>query len=248
MTPGKGTPRDEEYVLDEIGFAFVRKCIEVLEKRGLEEEGLYRVSGVSTKINKLLKQGLDPKKTEQERLAAFSDENAGEVLENKTIASALKQYLRKLKEPLMTYKYFSAFLSAASEYFVMSFIETNLNEMYFLEQDQHLKRISDVHGLLYRLPEPHFLMLDLVIRHLKTVSLKSSKNKMSIFNLGVVFGPTLLRATEDSLAAVLEVKFNNLVCEILIENYDLIFKNPPGKVTDPYVYVFYFKSILQYKL
>ena len=78
-------------------------------------------------------------------------------------------------------------------------------------------------------------MLDLVIRHLKTVSLKSSKNKMSIFNLGVVFGPTLLRATEDSLAAVLEVKFNNLVCEILIENYDLIFKNPPGKVTDPYV-------------
>ena len=98
-----------------------------------------------------------------------------------------------------------------------------------------MQRISDVHALLYRLPQPHFLMLDTLIRHLKGVSLKSSKNKMSIFNLGVVFGPTLLKATEDSLAAVLEVKFNNLVCEILIENYDLIFKNQPGNNTETYV-------------
>lgn len=62
--------------------------------------------------------------------------------------------------------------------------------------------------------------------------MKSNKNKMSVFNLGVVFGPTLLKATEDSLAAVLEIKFNNLVIEILIENYELIFNNPPGKTSD----------------
>lgn len=43
-----------------------------------------------------------------------------------------------------------------------------------------------------------------------------------------ILGPTLLRANEDSLAAVLEIKFNNLVIEILIENYELIFKSPPG--------------------
>lgn len=45
-------------------------------------------------------------------------------------------------------------------------------------------------------------------------------------------GPTLLKANEDSLAAVLEIKFNNLVIEILIENYELIFKSPPGKSSD----------------
>lgn len=75
-------------------------------------------------------------------------------------------------------------------------------------------------------------MLNMIIRHLKNVSMKSNKNKMSVFNLGVVFGPTLLKATEDSLAAVLEIKFNNLVIEILIENYELIFNNPPGKTSD----------------
>lgn len=65
--------------------------------------------------------------------------------------------------------------------------------------------------------------------------MKSSKNKMSVFNLGVVFGPTLLRAAEETLAAILDIKFNNVVIEILIENYDLIFKNPPGKPTTEYI-------------
>lgn len=62
--------------------------------------------------------------------------------------------------------------------------------------------------------------------------MKSHKNKMSVFNLGVVFGPTLLRAAEETLAAILDIKFNNVVIEILIENYDLIFKNAPGKTSD----------------
>lgn len=55
---------------------------------------------------------------------------------------------------------------------------------------------------------------------------------MSVFNLGVVFGPTLLRAAEETLAAILDIKFNNVVIEILIENYDLIFKNAPGKASE----------------
>jgi Rho GTPase-activating protein 26 len=213
---GKSTNavQEEEYILDDVGFAFVKKCIETLENRGLEEEGLYRVSGVGTKINKLLQLGLDNKnKTETERLAFFNEDQHLDVLESKTIASALKQYLRKLKEPIMTYHYFNGFLAAA-------------------KQEQHLQRISDVHALVHRLPKNHFEMLEIILQHLRKVSLKSHKNKMSVFNLGVVFGPTLLKASEDSLAAVLEIKFNNLVIEILIENYELIFKNSPGKSSD----------------
>lgn len=235
LTPGKSVNQEEEYSLDDMGFAFVRKCIEVLEQRGLEEEGLYRVSGVGTKINKVLAMGLDVKKTETERLQFFTEDTHTEVLESKTIASALKQYLRKLKEPLMTYRYFNGFLAAASKFYNNQFNKNAcvlMKHCFILEQEQHLQRISDVHALVYRLPKNHFEMLDLVIRHLKAVSSKSNKNKMSIFNLGVVFGPTLLKATEDSLAAVLEIKFNNLVIEILIENYELIFKNKPGNTSD----------------
>ncbi|XP_055620533.1 rho GTPase-activating protein Graf isoform X2 [Toxorhynchites rutilus septentrionalis] len=204
------TNHNEDGNLDDVGFAFVRKCIEVLERRGLEEEGLYRIGGVSTKITKLLNMGLDRKKTEKDRLMFFNDEQSSDVLESKTIASALKQYLRHLNEPLMTFRYHHSFITSA-------------------KQETRQQRINDVHQLIHRLPKSHFDMLDIVIRHLKSVSLKSDKNKMSVFNLGVVFGPTLLRAAEETVAAILDIKFNNVVIEILIENYEKIFKSQPGK-------------------
>lgn len=89
----------------------MRKCIEVLENRGLEDEGIYRKSGVGTKISKLLTLGMDRKKTE----VIFSDEQYRDLMESNTIASALKTYLRNLNEPLMTYRYHSEFIRAASE-------------------------------------------------------------------------------------------------------------------------------------
>ena len=39
--------------------------VKVLEKRGLEEEGLYRVVGVASKVIKLLNSGLDRRKLEK---------------------------------------------------------------------------------------------------------------------------------------------------------------------------------------
>lgn len=157
--------------------------------------------------------GTDRRKGEAERFQFIVEEQYADILESKTVASALKQYLRNLSEPLMTYRFHNGFIAA-------------------VKQDTRLQRISDVHTLMYRLPKSNFEMLEIVIRHLKAVSMKSHKNKMSVFNLGVVFGPTLLRAVEETLASILDIKFNNVAIEILIENYDLIFKSPPGKSSD----------------
>lgn len=108
---------NEESCLDDVGFAFIKKCIDILERRGLEEEGLYRIGGVGTKITKLLNMGLDRKKTEKERLSFFNEpEHSSDILESKTIASALKLYLRNLDEPLMTFRYHGAFISSASKF------------------------------------------------------------------------------------------------------------------------------------
>lgn len=162
---------------------------------------------------KLINLGTDRRKGEAERFQFIVEEQYADVLESKTVASALKQYLRNLSEPLMTYRFHNGFIAA-------------------VKQDTRLHRISDVHTLMYRLPKANFEMLEIVIRHLKAVSMKSHKNKMSVFNLGVVFGPTLLRSVEETLASILDIKFNNVAIEILIENYDLIFKSPPGKSSD----------------
>lgn len=162
---------------------------------------------------KMISMGTDRRKSETERFQFVADDQYADVLESKTVASALKHYLRNLNEPLMTYRYHNGFIAA-------------------VKQETTIQRITDVHTLMYRLPKPNFDMLEIVIRHLKAVSIKCHKNKMSVFNLGVVFGPTLLRSVEETLASILDIKFNNVVIEILIENYDLIFKSPPGKQSD----------------
>jgi hypothetical protein len=55
-----------------------------------------------------------------------------------------------------------------------------------------------------------------------SVAAKSDKNLMTVSNLGVCFGPTLLRPEEETVANILDIKFCNVVVEILIENYEKV--------------------------
>lgn len=45
---------------------------------------------------------------------------------------------------------------------------------------------------------------------------------MTVSNLGVCFGPTLLRPEEETMAAIMDIKFCNVVVEIMIENYEQV--------------------------
>lgn len=51
------------------------------------------------------------------------------------------------------------------------------------------------------------------------VSAQSQSNLMTVSNLGVIFGPTLMRSQEETVAAMMNIKFQNIVVEILIENF-----------------------------
>lgn len=80
-----------------------------MEGRGLEDQGIYRVVGVASKVSKLLSMGLDRRK---DKLNLDDPQE----WESKTITSALKSYLRNLPEPLMTHRYHNGFIQAVSEY------------------------------------------------------------------------------------------------------------------------------------
>lgn len=58
---------------------------------------------------------------------------------------------------------------------------------------------------------------------------KSDKNLMTVSNLGVCFGPTLLRPEEETVASIMDLKFYNIVVEILIENFEKIFNTEPER-------------------
>lgn len=54
------------------------------------------------------------------------------------------------------------------------------------------------------------------------VSSHSDQNMMTVSNLGMIFGPTLMRSQEETVAAMMNIKFQNIVVEIIIENHDKV--------------------------
>uniref|UniRef100_A0A8D2N854 Rho GTPase-activating protein 26 n=1 Tax=Zonotrichia albicollis TaxID=44394 RepID=A0A8D2N854_ZONAL len=188
--------------LDSIGFSIIKKCIHAVETRGINEQGLYRIVGVNSRVQKLLSILMDPK------TATETDTEICAEWEIKTITSALKTYLRMLPGPLMMYQFQRSFIKAAK-----------------LENQE--SRVSEIHSLVHRLPEKNRQMLHLLMNHLAKVADNHKQNLMTVANLGVVFGPTLLRPQEETVAAIMDIKFQNIVIEILIENHEKIFNTVP---------------------
>uniref|UniRef100_A0A674NKD9 Rho GTPase activating protein 26 n=1 Tax=Takifugu rubripes TaxID=31033 RepID=A0A674NKD9_TAKRU len=83
-------------------------------------------------------------------------------------------------------------------------------------------RVTEIHALVHRLPEKNRQMLELLMKHLANVASHNQHNLMTVANLGVVFGPTLLRPQEETVAAIMDIKFQNIVVEILIEHHEKV--------------------------
>lgn len=64
----------------------------------------------------------------------------------------------------------------------------------------------------------------LLLVFLHSVASHHQQNLMTVANLGVVFGPTLLRPQEETVAAIMDIKFQNIVVEILIEHHERVNK------------------------
>uniref|UniRef100_A0A671WS56 Rho GTPase activating protein 42a n=1 Tax=Sparus aurata TaxID=8175 RepID=A0A671WS56_SPAAU len=87
------------------------------------------------------------------------------------------------------------------------------------EYDDQTYRVRAIHALVHKLPEKNRSMLDLLTNHLHKVSSHSDQNLMTVSNLGMIFGPTLMRSQEETVAAMMNIKFQNIVVEIIIENH-----------------------------
>jgi hypothetical protein len=94
-----------------------------------------------------------------------------------------------------------------------------------VKQDSEASRLEHLLATMKKMPVANREMLKVLIRHLGRVAAKHETNLMTAANLGVVFGPTLLRPKEETVASIMDIKFCNEVVEILIENCDIFF--PP---------------------
>jgi hypothetical protein len=117
------------------------------------------------------------------------------------VAGLLKLYLRELPEPLFPYEFYTDVL------------ETHSKDT---DQQQKVQRLKEI---VTRLPEENQIILRYLCGFLARVVEFSSVNKMNKQNLGIIFGPNLLRKkNQDPTQALAD---STVINGILLESEQL---------------------------
>lgn len=199
----------------------IEKCIDTIDECGLGYKGIYRVSGVKSKVEKLCQQF----------------ETGGDLVDLSTtpphfVASVLKLYLRQLPEPLLTFKQYQNFIQVAKDSMNLKLGANEIEHMNSADAAQYEENIRQLHEIVKQLPPSNFYTAAKLIRHLKRVAENCEENQMSCANLAIVFGPTLLRPEGDpsSLAAVMDMSHQTKAVELLILNSHIFSVDDTGEL------------------
>ncbi|KAM8980042.1 rho GTPase-activating protein 9 isoform 2-T2 [Sarcophilus harrisii] len=195
---------------------FFRLCIDTVDKRGLDVDGIYRVSGNLAIIQKLrflvdreravTSDGryLFPEQPGQEgRL----DLDSAEWDDIHVVTGALKLFLRELPQPLVP----------------PSLLPPLREALALPESSQRLSRVQELIGSM---PKPNQDTLRCLLEHLCRVIAHADKNRMTPHNLGIVFGPTLLRPEQETSDPAAHVFYPGQLVQLLLNDFTSLFPNP----------------------
>ncbi|XP_060037446.1 rho GTPase-activating protein 45 isoform X2 [Erinaceus europaeus] len=211
----------------------VKKCVQEIERRALHTKGIYRVNGVKTRVEKLCQ--------------AF--ENGQELVELSQapphdISNVLKLYLRQLPEPLISFRLYHELVGLAKDN-LKAEAEAKAASRGRPDAETSeaaaLAMAGRLRELLRELPRENRATLQYLLGHLRRIVALEQDNKMTPGNLGIVFGPTLLRPrpTEAtvSLSSLVDYPHQARVVETLISHYNLVFDGDaeaqPGGQDEP---------------
>ncbi|XP_041743293.1 rho GTPase-activating protein 15 isoform X2 [Coregonus clupeaformis] len=192
---------------------FVRLCTEAVERRGLETDGIYRVSGNLAVIQKLRflvnheravttdGRYMFPAELVQEKLNL--DQSEWEDIH--VITGALKLFFRELPEPLVPYGFFTDILET-------------------VKMSDYLDKVDRLKWLVLSMPPPNQDTMRFMFSHLKRVMEHSDSNRMSTQNIGIVFGPTLMRPERDNVNMAINMVYQNQAVELILNEFDRIFR------------------------
>ncbi|NXO03891.1 RHG31 protein, partial [Rhinopomastus cyanomelas] len=181
----------------------LKSCAEFIETHGIVD-GIYRLSGVTSNIQKLRQEFVSDQCPDLTREVYLQDIHC--------VGSLCKLYFRELPNPLLTYELYKKFTEAVSRF----------------PEDEQLARIQNV---IQELPPSHYRTLEYLIKHLTHLASFSNTTNMHTRNLALVWAPNLLRSKEieavgcNGDAAFLEVRVQQLVIEFILNHVDQIFSN-----------------------
>ncbi|XP_069074362.1 rho GTPase-activating protein 30 isoform X2 [Pleurodeles waltl] len=186
----------------------LKSCTEFVEQHGIVD-GIYRLSGISSNIQKL-RQEFDMERS--------PDLNKEIYLQDiHCVSSLCKAYFRELPNPLLTYQLYDKFADA---------VAIQLEE----------GRLVKIKEVLKELPPPHYRTLEFLMKHLVHMASFSRETSMHARNLAIVWAPNLLRSKDieasgfNGTAAFMEVRIQSIVVEFILTHVDQLFQDAPLKV------------------
>ncbi|XP_008151289.2 rho GTPase-activating protein 30 isoform X2 [Eptesicus fuscus] len=179
----------------------LRSCAEFVEEYGVVD-GIYRLSGVSSNIQKLRQEFEVERKPDLRRDVYLQDIHC--------VSSLCKAYFRELPDPLLTYRLYDKFAEAVAVQL----------------EPERLVKILEV---LRELPIPNYRTLEFLMRHLVHMASLSAQTNMHARNLAIVWAPNLLRSKDieasgfNGTAAFMEVRVQSIVVEFILTHVDRLF-------------------------
>ncbi|XP_048144408.1 rho GTPase-activating protein 30 isoform X2 [Corvus hawaiiensis] len=183
----------------------LRSCTEFVEQHGVVD-GIYRLSGVSSNIQRLRAEFEAQRSPELARPVYLQDVHC--------VSSLCKAYCRELPNPLLTYQLYDKFADAVA----------------IQMEEARLVKIKEV---LKELPVPHYRTLEFLMRHLLRMAGHSGRTNMHARNLAIVWAPNLLRSRDieasgfNGTAAFMEVRVQSIVVEFILTHVEQLFGDAP---------------------
>ncbi|KOH00572.1 GTPase-activating protein RGD1 [Saccharomyces eubayanus] len=178
--------------------AIVRQCIYVIDKFGLDQEGIYRKSANVLDVSKL-KEEIDKDPSNVSMILPSKPHSDSDIY---LVGSLLKTFFASLPDNVLP-------KALASEIKVCLQIEDPTTRRNFM------------HGLIYNLPDAQYWTLRALVFHLKRVLAHEPENRMNLKALCIIWGPTIAPENPDDIN---DVNFQIMAMEVLLEVSDQAFE------------------------
>ncbi|XP_034736917.1 unconventional myosin-IXb isoform X3 [Etheostoma cragini] len=162
--------------------------LEHVEMHGLYTEGIYRKSGSANRMKEL-----------HQRLETDPHLVCLEDYPIHTVTGLVKQWLRELPDPLLTFTHYNDFL-------------------HTVELPEKQEQLQAIYKVLEELPPANFNTLERLVFHLVRVCKEEASNRMSPNSLAIVFAPCILRCPDsaDPLLSMKDVAKTTTCVEMII--------------------------------
>lgn len=196
----------------------IETCIRHIESKEeyLNSDGLYRKSGSQVLIEQTESVFAQwaPRDPIPDKLKALLRQDIHAV------TSILKRYLRKLPNPVFTFKIYEPLMKMVRD--------ENLLKTLPIKGDQgtdttlYRNTLIKLQEILKQLPEQHYTLLRRLVRHINVVAQHSGLNLMTLHNLCLVFAPGLIRDYSGE-KDISDMRERNYVVAFVISRHSDIF-------------------------